>query len=151
MIKFFFISLLLPGLFNSKLEVIDYKSIDKSVMIVCDHIYCKDCLSTIARLQYLWDKKYKTIFITKSKRKVSFTKNLINLFKDKLKFSEIYFVEANNYYGFSNLIVGKYEINRSPSIIIKKGEFEKYLSFDKMFTENYDSLSIKRILLKYIK
>ncbi len=149
-IALFFMAISNNYMFDIDLKEVKYSEIDNSVIVVCDNLYCHDCLGSLKKIQHIWKDNYKTVLITKSRTSKRMALAIKKGFESKLHFDEIYFLKAKKYLGFSKLRVNNYEFAATPAIIIKENDSSIAIPSKTLFSSNYDTLSIKRILLKYL-
>jgi hypothetical protein len=147
MIKFF-VAMLLFGL---NLEPVEFAKIDKAVIIVCDNLYCKDCLEDIASLRHVWSPDYKTVIITKSIKNKQSAIMLSKLFESKIKYDSIFFKETKHRLGFDRFEIAGYLIENTPAIIVTDPKGIRYLSFKEMFQDiPKDTFKLKELILSTI-
>ncbi len=134
--------------FTINLEPFDIEQIDNSVIIVCDNLYCKECLEDLSSLQHLWKLDYKTILITKSVKNKPSAMVLSKMFAAKIDYDDIYFKETKNRLGFDSFELLNYNIGYTPSMIIIRNGKTTSISYKEMFQDNpRDTNHLKQIIL----
>ncbi len=135
--------------FSVELDPIEMDKLDNSVIIVCDNLYCKECLYNISSLQYLWKSDYKTVLVTKSVKNKQSTVMLSKMFAEKIDYDDIYFKESKNRLGFDSFEILDNKIDNTPSIILIGRKKKIYLSYKQMFHDiPNDSTHLKKLLLE---
>ncbi len=106
-------------LFDQNLNDVQFKNYNNTVFIVCDNLFCKDCLYNLNKVQHIWRNNYKTVLITKAKKDKKTIYGISKFFRKQLHFDEILFIEGERYFGFSTLCIDKYEFRQTPGLIVK--------------------------------
>ena len=137
--------LLILAIFTIQLNEYDTDTIDNSVVIVLDELYCKSCLDSIISCQELWKEKYSTVLLVRSKKLGAKVKYYATFYGLKIKYDEIYFYDEKTKKLFNKPITKK-----TPFLVIIKNGKKAVIDYHTLFNKKVNKPDISNVLETYL-
>lgn len=149
MIRLFLISMLFSfGLYDKNLKDCLDEVLDNSVVVVLDEVSCGSCFTTLMNISHIWRKDLSTSVVFKGVKDKLDTRRKTVFTRDFKQIDNIFFYERNLSDKHPQYSFGDMTLNISPNVLIYKNGKRKLITYEKLFPKNFDSNSVKKVMIK---